>query len=128
MQGRMHPFTLTKRIDICPGPDIHSVPSHHQHICANPGRTKRRLHAGTCDFGSFPHIKLQTENLSVHAYTPLSLSHTHTEFGPSVNSPGNIICKGTAAGSLERQNGRVGSLSQTQIQTAPHTLTGQHVV
>lgn len=74
----MHPFTLTKRIDICPGPDIHSVPSHHQHICANPGRTKRRLHAGTCDFGSFPHIKLQTENLSVHAYTPLSLSLTHT--------------------------------------------------
>lgn len=48
----------------------------------------------------------------------------HAEFGLPVNSAGNIICWGTAAGSLERQNGRVGSLSQTQ--TTPHTLSGQY--
>lgn len=62
-QRRTDSFTLTKHTHICPSPDIRPVPSHHQHFWTNPGWTKRRLHAGTCDFGPFPHIRLQNENL-----------------------------------------------------------------
>lgn len=82
------------------------------------GWTKRRLQ--TCDFGLFPHIMPQTEITSL-CTTPRGHTHTHTESGLAVNSAGNIICWGTAAGSLHRQNGRVGSLSQTQ--TTPNTCT-----
>lgn len=48
-------------------------------------------------------------------------AHIHAAFGLTVNSAGNIICWGTAAGSLHRQNGRAGSLSQTQ--TTPNMQT-----
>lgn len=82
---------------------------------------KKATSHGTCGFvGLFPHIKPQTEIASL--CTP-SCRHTqtHTELGLAVNSAGNIICWGTAAGSLRRQNGRVGSLSQTQ--TTPNAQT-----
>lgn len=121
MQCKIDPFTFAK---------LHLHPSGHGYvtvfIASSAYLSKSWMDKEASSRRTIAHFHILSHKLKLLLLVqPPACTYTHTcthaEFGLAVNSLGNIICWGTAAGSLHRQNGRVCSLSQTQ--TTPNTST-----